>query len=236
MIEVNLLPGGQKRGSGGGFSLAGALASLRSRGGGGGGGGGGGFDPYMGFCIAALVVSLGLMGYRFMSVRGEAEELAVQVEEAVQDSIRNAAIIQRTEELQARGDSIEERVRIIQSIDQERYVWPHLLDEVASAVPDFTWLREIIYQSEDPLVVRIAGRAGSIFAITQFMGRLEGSPFLRAVNTETIQETPSEQNSEDLVYMFELTLIYESPSVDQLQTVPLFGNSSAQAQSADPGN
>lgn len=234
MIEVNLLPGGQKRGSGGGFSLAGALASLRSRGGG--GGGAGGVDPYMGFCIAALVVSLGFMGYRFMSVRGEAEELAVNVEEAVQDSILNATTIQRVNELQARGDSIEERVRIIQAIDQDRYVWPHLLDEVAAAVPDFTWLREIIYQSDDPLVVRIAGRAGSIFAITQFMGRLEGSPFLRAVNTETIQETASEQNSDDLVFMFELTLVYESPSIDQLQTVPLFGNSSAQAQSAEPGN
>lgn len=235
MIEVNLLPGGQKGSRGGGFSLGGVFDSLKNLRGGG-GAGGSSFDPYMAFAVAAMVVAFGYMGVRWLGVSGEAEELSVQLAEAVQDSTNNAAIIQRTTELQARGDSIQERVQIIQAIDAERYVWPHLMDEIAAAVPDFTWLTEILYQSEDPLVVRIGGRAGSIFAITRFMRRLEGSPFLRSIQNGPISETASEQNPDDLVFLFELTLVYEQPPIDQLQTVPLFNEGTAQAQTAAPGN
>jgi type IV pilus assembly protein PilN len=233
VIEVNLLPGGKKGSSGGfsfGFSLA-ALKNLR----GGGGGGGSAVDPYQAFFAVALAITLGYAGFTFMSLRSETEELGVQLEAAIQDSIQNAAIIQRTNELQARGDSIQERVAIIQEIDADRYTWPHVLDEVAAAVPDYTWLREVLYSGDSPLQVRVAGRAGSIFAITQFMRRLEASRFLRAVTTETIQQVPSEQSAEDLVYLFELLMTYESPAIDELQTVPLF-EGGAQALTAGPGN
>lgn len=234
MIEVNLLPGGKKSGGGGvSFgSIVSTLKNLRS----GGGGGASDFDPYMGFFAGAAIIGLGFMGMSFLSIRSETEELGVQLAEAVQDSVRNAAIIQRTNELQARGDSIQERVAIIQEIDAGRYTWPHLLDEVAAAVPDFTWLREVIYQSDGPLVARVSGRAGSIFAITSFMRRLEASRFLRSVNTESIQQVPSEENPEDLVYSFEIVMTYDSPTIDELETVPLFDDETAQAQTAGPGN
>jgi Tfp pilus assembly protein PilN len=237
VIEVNLLPGGKKKGSGGGFSVGAIVDAVKGlASGGGGGGGGSAIDPYTGFFAVAAAIALGFMGWSFMGVRGEAEELTVQVEAAVQDSIRNAAIIQRTNELRARGDSIQERVAIIQEIDAGRYTWPHVLDEIAAAVPEYTWLREVLYQGSNPLQVRVAGRAGSIFVITSFMRRLESSRFLRAVTTETIQEVPSEENPEDLVYMFELTMVYTAPPLDELQTVPLFGGTSAQAQTDGTGN
>ena len=76
---------------------------------------------------------------------------------------------------------------------------------------------------------------GSIFAITRFMRRLESSPFLRGVANGPISETASEQNPEDLVFLFELTLVYEPPPIDQLQTVPLFNDGSAQALTARSG-
>jgi len=233
VIEVNLLPGGRK-GSSGGFSFNFSLDALRNRGGGG-GGGGSSVDSYQAFFAIAAAITIGYVGFTFFSLRSETEELNVQLEAAVQDSIQNAAIIQRTNELQARGDSIQERVGIIQQIDADRYTWPHILDEVAAAVPDYTWLREVLYSGDAPLQVRVAGRAGSIFAITNFMRRLEASRFLRAVDTETIQQVPSEENQEDLVYLFEFLMTYESPGVDELQTIPLFSNG-AQAQTAGPGS
>ncbi|MCH1571992.1 MAG: PilN domain-containing protein, partial [Longimicrobiales bacterium] len=171
-----------------------------------------------------------------LNVRTETENLGVALEEAVNDSIANATIIERTRQLEARGDSIEERVAIIQEIDAGRYVWPHILDEVAAAVPDFLWLREVMYQSDNPLTVRVTGRAGSLFAITRYMRRLEASRFLRGVSPETMQQVPSEANPEDLVYMFELVMTYESPGIDELETVPLFVDAVTQAQTSEPGN
>ena len=80
MIEVNLLPGGRK-GGGGGSPLAGlveGLKGLTSRGGG--GGGGGQMDPYMGFFAVAAAITLGYMGFSFMNLRSETEELNLQLE------------------------------------------------------------------------------------------------------------------------------------------------------------
>ena len=231
MIEVNLLPGGKKGSSGGlSFSLP-KLGEMFSRGRG--GGGGAPTDPYSIFFVVATAIALGYVGYTFWSTRTAAAELAVQLEEERQDSIQNASRIAQANQLQARGDSIARRVAIIQEIDAGRFVWPHLLDEVAAAVADYTWLREITYQSDNPLQVRVLGRAGSIFAITNFMRRLEASSFLRNVTTENIQQVPSEEDPNDRVQEFELVMTYEPPPIDELETVPLFDEASA--QSAAPG-
>jgi Tfp pilus assembly protein PilN len=234
VIEVNLLPGGKKKSGGGGFSFAAVLDSvknLRS----GGGGGGAGIDPYQGFFAVAAAIALGYMGFSFMSLRSQTEELGVQTEVAVQDSVANASVIRQINQLQAQGDSIEARVAVIQQIDRGRYVWAHLLDEIATAVPDYTWLREVLYAGDGPQV-RVIGRAGSIFAITNFMNRLEGSRFLRSVSPETIQEVPSEANPEDLVYLFELSVTYDQPPLEELETVPLFDDAMSQAQTVGTGN
>ena len=234
MIEVNLLPGEKKK-RGREFSVGALVQSVRGLEGGR-AGGGLSVDSYVAFFVCAAVISLGYMATTFLGVRSDTEDLNVTLEAAVQDSIRNAALIERTNELQARGDSIQQRVAIIQEIDAVRYTWPHLLDEIAAAVPDFTWLSGVLYLSDGPLQVRVTGRAGSIFAITQFMRRLEASRFLGAVQTETIQEVPSEASSGDLVFMFELILTYVAPPLDELQTIPLFGEAASHVQIADQRN
>ncbi len=222
MIEVNLLPGGKKRSSGRGFSLS--RPSF-----GGGGGGGLPTDPYILGAVAAGILSLGLMAWLFMGVSGDREEVQVALDSAIQDSLRFADIIERTTQLTARRDSIAQRVAIIQEIDADRYVWPHVLDEVARALPDFMWLREMTYLGADPLQVRISGQAGSTFAITNFMRQLEASSFFRGVNLErNEQATLDGGNAQDVVYQFDLTVTYVAPPIELLETVPLLDNVSTQ--------
>jgi len=227
VIEVNLLPGGRKRASkGGGFSFKLPKLSL--------GGSGEGPDRYILFFVAAAVVSVGYVAWSFLDVQGEGEELEVRLEQERQDSIRFAALIAQTNELTARRDLLAQRVEIIQQIDAARYTWPHLLDEVAGAVPEYLWLTEVVYANESPLTIRIAGRAGSTFAVTNFMRRLEASRFLRGVEMQSMQLQPSPVNPDDLVQVFELMVEYEAPPLEELQTVPLFDEQSAPAQTAAP--
>jgi hypothetical protein len=214
VIEVNLLPGGKKRTSkGGGFSFSMPKLSL-------GGGGGEGPDRYVLFFAVAAAIGIGYMGWSFWSSVSEREELEIRLEEI--------------NLLTARRDSIAERVAIIQEIDAGRFVWPHVLDEVAAAVPDYVWLSQLTYANADPLQIRIVGRAGSIRDVTAFMRRLEISTFLRNVETQNIQQQPSETDPTDLVQVFELLVTYESPPIEELQTVPLFEDGSVAAQSATP--
>ena len=234
MIEVNLLPGG-KKGAGRGSPFAGFVSAIKGlKGSGGGGGGAGGMDGYLAFFVLATVATIGYGTWAYLGVNGEREELQVRVEEERQDSVRFAALIERTNLLSARNDSIAQRVAIIQEIDQGRYVWPHVLDEVASAVPDYTWLNEILYAGGDPVQIRVNGRAGSIYAITNFMRRLEASPFLRAVQMDRAEQVPSEGTPGTLVYLFELLMTYEAPPFDELQTVPLFDTGVLSTQTAAP--
>lgn len=227
MIEVNLLPGGRKRASkGGGFSFKLPTLSL--------GGGGEAVDRYMAFFAVAAAITIGYVAYTFMGVTGDAEELEVRLEQERQDSVRFAALIEQTNELTARRDLLAQRVEIIQQIDAARYTWPHVLDEIASAVPEYLWLREVVHQSDNPLTVRIAGRAGSTFAVTSFMRRLEASRFLRGAEMQSMQLQPSEANPADLVQQFEIAVTYESPPIEELETVPLFQNQPAAAQTATP--
>jgi Tfp pilus assembly protein PilN len=228
VIEVNLMPGGRKRASkGGGFSFKLPKLSL-------GGGGGEGPDRYVLFFSAAAAIAIGYVAYSFLGVSGDAEELEVRLEQQRQDSLRFAATIAQTNELTARRDLLAQRVEIIQQIDAARYTWPHVLDEIASAVPEYLWLREIVYASENPLTIRIGGRAGSTFAVTNFMRRLEASRFLRGVELQSMQLQPSEANQADLVQVFELVVAYEPPPLEELETVPLFNNQAAAAQTATP--
>jgi Tfp pilus assembly protein PilN len=233
VIEVNLLPGG-KRSAPKGDPLA-FFKNLGAKFGG--AGGGSAKDPYTLFFAAAAAIALGYVGFTFMGVRSDREELVVRLEEERQDSIRFAALIEQTQALTARRDLLAQRVEVIQGIDANRFVWPHLLDEVAGAVPEYLWLREVLYAGDAPLQVRVAGSAGSIFAVTNFMRRLETSRFLRNVELQGTQQQPSAENPNDLVQVFELLLVYEPPPLDELETVPLFDNATTAAQAAaPPGN
>ena len=175
-------------------------------------------------------------GWLYSSVSSDVEELEVQLEVAVRDSIRLADVLEESNLLQARADSIAERVEIIQQIDQDRYVWPHLMDEVARAVPDYAWLTGMFQTSTveaEDLVFQIQGQAGTYFALTSFMENLEASPFINGVQlVESQQVTVAGDGAgtDRLLYEFTLEASGGTPPPELIETVPLFGPSVAPPQ------
>lgn len=214
MIEVNLLPGGRKRQS---RKRSMSLPSFNVKG-----------LPSDNWVRAALligVVALGAIGYFWLTAQRQSEEVDVALEAAVQDSARFADLIERTRRLQARRDSIVERVAVIQEIDQERYIWPHIMDEIARALPDYTWLTQFGEKGRDPLRIMLRGRAGNNYAVTVFMDQLEGSEYFRGVKLISSEQSPEsiEGGGQQVVYAFELEMTFEQPPLESLQTVPLLG-------------
>jgi Tfp pilus assembly protein PilN len=180
---------------------------------------------------ATIAVALSLVGsgWLFLSVGSQLEELEIEVETAVRDSIRFADVIEQSSLLQARADSIAERVSVIQTIDEGRYVGPHLLDEVARAMPEYAWLTRL-YQvnSEELPVFQIEGRSGTYFALTSLMENLEASPFIGGVQLIASQQvtlSTGEEGGERLLYEFVLEATARPPPPELIETVPLFGPS-----------
>jgi Tfp pilus assembly protein PilN len=136
MIEVNLLPGGKKKkGKGGGiglpslnFAAVGAWFAARFT------------DKWLGATILVAGVSLG--GIAYLYVQQQARELLVngRLEKAVADSTRYAVVLRDRIRAQAKRDSALVQLNVIRAIDEDRYIWPHVMDEVSRALPIYTWL------------------------------------------------------------------------------------------------
>ena len=134
MIEINLLPGsGKKSRNATGFSLSAIAGKAGSR----------VKDPFMIAAAVSIVAAVGAIGYLHMSQAGKADELTERERRAVQDSTRFVAVLRERNRALAQRDSVQRQLEIIKSIDNDRFVWSHIMDEVSRALPPYTWLKTI---------------------------------------------------------------------------------------------
>lgn len=179
MIEINLTPRGAGRSARRRRSPADASAPMTA-------------SPWHLAASAPGLVALLVLASLHPGARDRHRVLENRVAQAVRDSTGLAGLISTAEQLRAGRDSVVARVRIIRELDRGRYVWSHILDEVAAAVPEFTWLTRIAeVDGGGQLQVEIEGRTANTLALTRFMNRLEASPFLTSVSlagTEQIAE------------------------------------------------
>lgn len=211
MIEVNLLPGAKKRarrsGIGGGASRLKAVKLPD-------------FDRWLAFIVLAWVLGIGGLAWMFFGSRSKAAALTEQVDAAAADSTRYAGIINQTNTLRAQRDTIAQKLEVIQDIDEGRYVWPHIMEELSRSLPDYTWLTGITQlEGGDTPSLQVEGLTGNNFALTRFMSTLEASPFLRGVR---LLSTTRVSEGDVSLHAFTLELAYEQPPSQLIRTVPLF--------------
>ena len=225
MIEINLLPGARKKkGSSGGssFDLRAFAASLGER-----------FrDPWMGIAVGGAAVGLLAIGGMWYLQRSATATLVEQERVAVQDSTRFEGVVRATRVAAAQRDSILRQMAIIAAIDGDRFIWPHVMDEIARALPTYTWLRtvaqtnaattvspEMVAAGTAPrLSIRLVGLTVDVQALTIFMKQLEASDFLENVTLAGSDATTVEGKQ---VTEFTLDMVYSKPPATSVRTVPL---------------
>ncbi len=155
MIEINLLPGDAKKKkrakavTGTGLKLefhpgrwfAGITQKIT--------------DKYMLGAVAAAGVSGALIVLLFIGQTAKAALLESRETKAVKDSAQYSAVLNAKARAEATRDSLYQQIAIIKSIDDSRYLWSHLMYEISSALPQYTWLTEIT-QTSAPKSVAIA--------------------------------------------------------------------------------
>ena len=152
MIQINLLPGARKKSKSRGgpdvlASLAAIVAQVK--------------DPFLIAAVASVALAGGAVAALFLAQTREAAELADRERIAVQDSTRYAAVLGEKAKAQAQVDSVMRQLAVIREIDNNRYVWPHVMDEVSRALPPYTWLNSIEQISVPPAAAPPAPAPGA---------------------------------------------------------------------------
>lgn len=214
LIEMNLLPGGKK---GTGRKKSARKLSMPKFGGLGDNLKG---DPFLMGLAALVIAALAHIGVVFVTQTQKIASVEADLEAQRQDSIRYAEAIAAADSLRARQDTLRQKSRVIRTIDADRYVWPHILDEVSTALPDFTWLTSMAQTPGSPGTVefRVEGQAGATAALTRFMRNMAASPFIRDVRLVSQEQT---QQGRKLVHSFVLMARYEQPDSSAITTEPI---------------
>ena len=173
--------------------------------------------------IAVGVIVLILLFLGFLRMGSRRATLEAQIQQEVTDSIRFASTIDLVRTLQARQDTITQKIEVITSVDTRRYVWPHLLDEIGRSVPAYVWLTQIESTEVSDSVVAgpqftLQGNVGSTQSLTQFMKNLELSAFVQNVTLITSEQEVLDGRT---LQRFSLEAQYQVPPPSAIETVPV---------------
>src|SRR5437016_321836 len=156
MIEINLLPGsGKKKSSRSGGSAAKKITfgaffaniTQRIR------------DPWLISAVGTVVASVVIVGGTYLYQEQRVSSLGSAETVALADSARYAAALKERAKADARRDTLLRRMNLIRAIDEDRFIWPHVLDEVSKALPPYTWLSSLAFMGTPQGSVNVAAGA-----------------------------------------------------------------------------
>lgn len=192
MITVNLRPGKRRKSSGSPFNFKGLLDNFRGL-------GTKVKDPLLLGAVAGWVCVLGFLGAVYLNNVRQLYTLEPRLEQARSENKRFKSFIADKRRQEKIRDSLLAQITVIRNVDGDRYIWPHLLDEVTKALPAYTWLVDLGSTPPPPppaprtpadtvadtlppaLMFQLNGRTIDIQAYTRFLRQLEASPWIKDV-------------------------------------------------------
>ena len=210
MITVNLKPGQKRKRGGNPFKgLLDNLGFLRDL-------GAKVKDPLLMGAVGAWVLVVAALGLIYLNQIRQLYVLEPRLEQARSEHRRFKAFIADKRRQEKIRDSLLAQITVIKSVDGERYIWPHLLDEITKALPAYTWLVDLGFTAPvaapapapapgaqgtpadttqpaapPPVAFQINGRTIDIQAYTRFLRQLEASPWIvdvQPVSAQTVVE------------------------------------------------
>jgi Tfp pilus assembly protein PilN len=232
MIEINLLPGKKKKAAAGaGFKLAlpdfqGLIASIK--------------NPWLLVASLAAVVVVGGGLLLFITQSTRLRVLNSRLVDVQAEKRRFDAVIAQKRQSEKIRDSLVAEIGIIRGIDQDRYVWPHLLDQITKALPPYTWLTGVSVAGGNnvapgapgsvggspatdstgrPMVrAWITGSTVDIQAYTTFLRQLAASPWLTDVTPAT---TSTVIEADRPITAFNVAVRFRVADSVYMRTVPM---------------
>jgi Tfp pilus assembly protein PilN len=235
MITVNLRPGQKRKRAGNpfkglldGFSgLRDVVARVK--------------DPLLMGAVGAWVLVAGGLGLIYFNNLRQLYVLEPRLEQARSEHRRFKAFLADKRRQEKIRDSLLAQIVVIRSVDGDRYVWPHLLDEITKALPAYTWLVDLgasnagvvasstppprtkadsaadSVRTPPPVSFQINGRTIDIQAYTRFLRQLEASPWITDVTPVSAQTVVEKERP---VTAFTIRATYNRADSAYIRTAP----------------
>ena len=188
-------------------------------------------DPLFLGAIVAVVAAVLFVGSLFTLQQAKLASLESDAERVRAEARRYSNLIAQKRQAERLRDSLVAELREIRNIDGDRYVWPHILEEVTRALPDYSWLVSVSAIETPPPVVsdsvqlppppiqfQVEGRTSEIAAYTRFLRRLAASPWVT-----NVVEGPATTVVEDekAIRAFSVTATFQQADSAFMRTVPV---------------
>ena len=210
MITVNLKPG-QKRKGAGTNPFKGLLDNFRGL-------GSKVKDPLLMAAVGGWICVVAGLGFIYLNTVRQLYSLEPRLEQARSENRRFKTFLADKRRQEMIRDSLLAQITVIRNVDGDRYIWPHLLDEVTKALPAYTWLVDMgpvtapavaqtpaagapktkadsvaaaAAAAAPVLTFQLNGRTIDIQAYTRFLRQLEASPWIEnatPVSAQTVVE------------------------------------------------
>jgi Tfp pilus assembly protein PilN len=201
-------------------------------------------DPLLLASVVSWVGVLAWLGYVAVGTTAELSALEPELEQTRAEHKRFKAFLAEKRHQETIRDSLVAQIGVIRTVDGDRYVWPHLLDEVTKALPAYTWLVDMGFAApaaspsaaasapadakkdttaaepfvSPPVSFNVNGRTVDIQAYTRFLRQLEASPWITEVTPVSAQTVVEKERP---VTAFTIRATYGQADSAYIRTVPL---------------
>jgi Tfp pilus assembly protein PilN len=201
-------------------------------------------DPLLLASVVSWVGVVAWLGYVAVATTAELSALEPELEQTRAEHKRFKAFLAEKRHQETIRDSLVAQIGVIRTVDGDRYVWPHLLDEVTKALPAYTWLVDMGFAApaaspsaaasapadakkdttaaepfvSPPVSFNVNGRTVDIQAYTRFLRQLEASPWITEVTPVSAQTVVEKERP---VTAFTIRATYGQADSAYIRTVPL---------------
>lgn len=151
-----------------------------------------GLPPIQGILvlIVVVVVVIIVVGALYIGQKNRVSNLNNEIT-GLQGKLDTLKVyVEEVAKIEAKEKEIEMRIRPIQRLNRDRFFIAHVMDDISSAIPQFTWLTSLNLSGAN---LKIVGQSVSNLLIAEFMENLEKSPYISNVDLEVLEKKKAEE-------------------------------------------
>ena len=123
-----------------------------------------------------LVLTVGAIGWWFWALRRNSQQVDADIARAETEIMQLRSVLVQVQKFEAQRAQLQQRVTLIEQLRRGQTAPVHVIDEIAKALPDRTWLVELIQKGGD---VTLSGMTTSNMGVSDLVANLENSGWFK---------------------------------------------------------